>query len=136
MENEVRIPINSDRDVVTARQKCRGMASELGFASTDVTLIATAISELARNIVEHAGHGEIVLNLLRLREKTGICIVARDDGPGIADIAQVMRDGYSSRKSLGLGLPGTRRIVDEFDIISQVGRGTTVTIKKWHHNGV
>ncbi len=106
-------------------------SSQAGFSSGDQTLVATAVSELARNIVEYARRGEIVFREISRGEERGICIIARDEGPGIVDVAQAMQDGYSSRKSLGLGLPGTKRIVDEFEIVSQVGSGTTVTIKKW-----
>lgn len=131
MENEVHIPIQSDNDIVKARQTCRALATKMGFSSTDLTLIATAISELARNIVEYAQHGEIIMYPIHEGEKCGICIIARDEGPGIIDVSQAMQDGYSSRKSLGLGLPGTKRIVDEFEINSTVGSGTTIRVKKW-----
>ncbi|MCI0707478.1 MAG: anti-sigma regulatory factor [Ignavibacteriae bacterium] len=125
------VPIKSDRDIVIARQHGRTYASKIGFTGGDLTLIATAISELARNIVEYAKQGEIVLSSIQQGGQAGICIVARDEGPGIVDIVQAMEDGYSSRRSLGLGLPGTKRIVDEFEIVSNSGKGTTVTVKKW-----
>jgi serine/threonine-protein kinase RsbT len=131
VQDEVRVPINSDMDIVHARQQGRTFASQLGFSAGDLTLIATAISELARNIVEYAQRGEIVLRAIHQGGKTGLSIIAHDEGPGILDVAQAMQDGYSSRKSLGLGLPGTRRIVDEFEIASQVGKGTIVTVRKW-----
>jgi serine/threonine-protein kinase RsbT len=86
---------------------------------------------LARNIVEYAQHGEIIMYPIHEGGKCGICVIVRDDGPGILDVPQAMQDGYSSRKSLGLGLPGTKRIVDEFEINSTVGAGTTIKIKKW-----
>ncbi len=125
------IPIASDLDIIKARQTGRTEASKLGFSSTDLTLIATAISELARNIVMYAKEGEIVVRLVRSSEKQGIIVIARDRGPGIADIRLTLQDGYSTSRSLGLGLPGVRRLVDEFEIDSQVGQGTVVTIKKW-----
>jgi serine/threonine-protein kinase RsbT len=127
---ETRVPIERETDVVTARQKGREIAAECGFSSTDQTLIALAISELARNIVVYAQRGEIVIGT-PLGERRGIEIVARDQGPGIQDIELALRDGYSTAKSLGLGLPGARRVMDEFEIDSAPGKGTTVTTRKW-----
>lgn len=124
------ITIERDSDVVTARQKGRQLAASCGFSSTDQTLIALAISELARNIVSYARRGEVVMSMLE-GERHGIEVIARDQGPGIQDIELALRDGYSTSKSLGLGLPGTRRVMDEFNIESQPGVGTTVTIRKW-----
>jgi serine/threonine-protein kinase RsbT len=129
--HEIRIHINSDSDIVTARQKGREMASELGFTSTDLTLIATAISELARNIVLYAHRGEIVLSIAEEGMRRGIRMIARDDGPGIADVERALQEGFSTSRSFGLGLSGVRRLVDEFKIVSQVGSGTTVSVKKW-----
>ena len=128
---ETPIPIASDLDIVKARQTGRTEASKLGFSSTDLTLIATAISELARNIVMYAREGEIIVRLVRSPDRQGIVVIARDKGPGIADVRQTLKDGYSTSRSLGLGLPGVRRLMDEFDVESQVGQGTIVTIKKW-----
>jgi serine/threonine-protein kinase RsbT len=128
---EIRVAIHSDQDIVTARQKGRALAIELGFSTGDATLIATAISELARNIVSYARKGEILLRTLRSSSRQGISIVASDSGPGIPDIRQAMRDGFSTSGSLGLGLPGVRRLMDEFEINSEPGRGTIVTVKKW-----
>lgn len=128
---ETCIPIASDLDIIRARQTGRTEASKLGFSSTDLTLIATAISELARNIVMYAKQGEIVVRLVRSSERQGIIVIARDKGPGIADIRQTLQDGYSTSRSLGLGLPGVRRLMDEFEIESQLGQGTRVTVKKW-----
>jgi serine/threonine-protein kinase RsbT len=129
--NETRIPIGSDLDIIRARQIGRAEAAKLGFSSTDLTLVATAISELARNIVMYAGAGEIILRLVRTAEKRGIVVIAQDQGPGIADVEQALQDGYSTSRSLGLGLPGVRRLMDEFEVESQVGEGTVVTIRKW-----
>lgn len=128
---ETSIPIASDLDIIRARQTGRTEASKLGFSSTDLTLIATAISELARNIVMYAKRGEIIVRLVRSTERQGITVIARDRGPGIPDVKQTLQDGYSTSRSLGLGLPGVRRLMDEFEIESQVGQGTVVTIKKW-----
>ncbi|MCU1240024.1 MAG: serine/threonine protein kinase [Candidatus Acidoferrum typicum] len=123
--------INSDQDIVAARQSGRALAAELGFSATDSTLIATAISELARNIVSYARKGEITVKTIPGSSRQGILVIASDDGPGIPDVLQAMRDGFSTSGSLGLGLPGVRRLMDEFQIASQPGRGTTVTVKKW-----
>ncbi len=128
---KIQVAINSDQDIVSARQTGRAMANELGFSSGDATLIATAISELARNIVAYASRGRITLNVINGMNRQGISVTASDDGPGIPDIPQALRDGFSTSGSLGLGLPGVRRLVDEFEITSQPGRGTTVVVKKW-----
>jgi serine/threonine-protein kinase RsbT len=128
---EIRVAINCDQDIVSARQKGRVMASELGFSSGDATFIATAISELARNIVSYAGKGEITLKTVNGLNRQGIAVIATDEGPGIPDIRQALRDGFSTSGSLGLGLPGVRRLMDEFAITSQPGRGTIVAVKKW-----
>ncbi|TMK96702.1 MAG: anti-sigma regulatory factor [Actinobacteria bacterium] len=131
MEDEHRLQINSEHDILTARQRGRELAADVGFSGSDLTIVATAISEIARNIVEYAGRGEIVFTLVRDGRSRGIVVVARDEGPGIPDVALAMQDGYSTGKSLGLGLPGARRLMDEFDVQSEAGRGTTVTMKKW-----
>jgi serine/threonine-protein kinase RsbT len=120
-----------DIDIVTARQEGRAMALQLGFVGSDLTVIATAISELGRNILSYAGKGSIYLHSDHSANRRGIVVIARDEGPGIADIELAMQDGFSTSKSLGLGLPGTRRLMDEFEIESAIGKGTTVTIKKW-----
>ena len=131
LPSESRVPIQSDADIVTARQQGRALAEQLGFQGSDLTVIATAISELGRNILMYAGSGEIRLAPAQSGGRRGIMVVAQDDGPGIRDIDQALQDGYSTSQSLGLGLPGTRRLMDDFQIDSVVGRGTTVTVKKW-----
>lgn len=123
--------INSDQDIVLARQKGRAMAVELTFSSGDATLIATAISELARNLVSYARTGKVMLRRIQGSSRVGIQIIAADEGPGIPDVRQALRDGFSTSGSLGLGLPGVRRLMGEFSIASQSGQGTTVTVKKW-----
>jgi serine/threonine-protein kinase RsbT len=128
---EIQVTINSDQDIVLARQKGRALAAELGFTAGDATLIATAISELARNIVSYARNGVIALQPIQGSNGIGISVVASDKGPGIADIRQAMRDGFSTSGSLGLGLPGVRRLMDDFEITSEPGRGTIVAVKKW-----
>ena len=128
---EVRVPIHRDKDIVAARQEGRALASLLGFSSSEATLVATAISELARNIVLYAKRGEIVLSRAEDNGRPGIVVMARDEGPGIPDVNMAMQSGYSTSGSLGLGLPGVRRLMDEFEIASQPGKGTSVTAKKW-----
>lgn len=123
--------IGADIDIVLARQQGRAMAGTIGFGATDATLIATAISELARNIVLYAQKGEVMMRSVETAHSKGILIVARDSGPGIRSIQDVLRDGYSTSGGLGLGLPGVRRLMDEFAIESELRRGTTVTVKKW-----
>jgi len=131
VSSEIRVSIGHDSDIVTARQKGREIAAQVGFKATDLTLIATAISEVARNILTYAKTGEIVLDAVAAGARRGILVVAADQGPGIPDIEQAMRDGFSTGKSPGLGLPGARRLMDDFKIESKVGEGTTVTMKKW-----
>ncbi|TAM49873.1 MAG: anti-sigma regulatory factor [Paraburkholderia sp.] len=131
MPAEIRVPIEREEDVVIARQKGRELGAEIGFSNTDRTIIALAISEIARNIISYARRGEIVMCRIDDGVRVGISIVAEDEGPGIADIELAMRDGYSTAKSLGVGLPGTKRIMDEFALTSVVGKGTTVKMKRW-----
>lgn len=131
MSAETKLPIRSDADVVAARQTGRRLGAELGFEGTDLVVIATAISELARNMLSYAGGGEILLARHERGGRVGLKMVARDQGPGIEDLELAMQDGYSTSGSLGLGLPGTRRLMDEFSIESAVGVGTAVTAVKW-----
>ena len=128
---KARVIFAVDANVVTARLKGRDLASRAGFTSTDLTLIATAISEIARNIVKFAQRGEIVIRTVDEPGRRGVTVIARDAGPGIADLPKAMRDGVSTYRGLGLGLPGARRLMDEFEIVSEVGKGTTVTMAKW-----
>jgi serine/threonine-protein kinase RsbT len=130
VDGEARVPIRQGGDIITARQQGRAVAAQLGFSSTDQTLIATAISEMARNILLYAQRGEIIVRPVQ-NGKSGILIIAHDEGPGIPDINLALQNGYSTSNSLGLGLPGTKRIMDEFTIVSEVGKGTTITMKKW-----
>lgn len=131
MTDEALIRIDRDADILEARQSGRELGAKIGFKGSDLALIATAISEIARNIVVYAGHGEMRISIAQSGSRRGISIVATDHGPGIADIELAMRDGYSTGKSLGLGLPGARRLVDEFEIVSEVGKGTEITMRKW-----
>jgi len=125
------VSIENEADIVTARQRGRELAAALGFSSTDQTMIALAISEIARNIVSYAQRGRVTLRRLDESGRRGVEVVAEDQGPGIADIELAMRDGYSTARSLGVGLPGTKRVMDEFELVSAPGLGTTVTMKKW-----
>ena len=131
MPAEIRVPIEREEDIVIARQKGRELAAETGFSNTDRTIIALAISEIARNIISYAHRGEVTICQINDGARRGIQIVAEDEGPGIPDIELAMRDGYSTAKSLGVGLPGTKRIMDEFELRSVVGKGTTVRMKRW-----
>ena len=126
------IPIESDADVVTARQRAREMAGDLELTSTDQTLLATAISEVARNITTYATRGEVELSVVKDDNgREGIKVIARDQGPGIENLELALQDGYTSGGGLGLGLPGARRLVDDFDIQTAPGQGTTVTLVMW-----
>ena len=125
------IPVASLNDVVTARLEGRSLAERLGFTAGDATLVATAISELARNIVQHAGHGDIVLRSTTDGARHGIVVVARDRGPGIADPNRAVRSHDSTSGRHGQGLPGVRRMMDDFRIVSSPQDGTTVTVTKW-----
>ena len=131
MTNEIRVPIITDDDIVIARQEGRRLAASAGFSSTDLTLIATAISEVARNIRVYAGEGYVELDRVRKGVQEGIEVVARDEGPGIANLELAMQDGYSTAGSSGLGLPGARRLMDEFEIESRPSQGVKVTMRKW-----
>ena len=128
---ENNVAIERDVDIVTARQLGRELAASVGFSGSDLTLIATAISEVARNIVVYAERGEIRLQRAQKDGRRGIEVVAADQGPGIPDIERAMQDGFSTGRSLGLGLPGARRLMDEFEIVSEPGKGTMVTMRKW-----
>jgi serine/threonine-protein kinase RsbT len=131
VRDEIRVAIRTDSDVVTARQEARSMGAGIGFSSTDLTLLATAISEVARNITTYAGEGEVILRVRDEGGRKGIEVLAVDEGPGIADVEQAMQDGFTTGNGLGLGLPGTRRLVDEFELETSPGAGTTVRLVKW-----
>ena len=131
MPPEVQIVIASDGDIVTARAKARALADRLGFRRIDATEIATAISEVTRNIIVHAGNGEVVLRPAEDDHRRGVVVIARDSGGGIADVDAAMREGYGTKDGLGLGRPGARRLMDDFDIETAPGEGTTVIMKKW-----
>ena len=131
VDEEIRVLIRSDQDIVAARQQGRKLALGLGFSSGDATLIATVISELARNIITYARTGEIRVGEVNGSPRIGLQVTACDSGPGISDVKQALRDGFSTSGSLGLGLPGVMRLADEFEIASEAGAGTTVRVNKW-----
>ena len=133
-DREVRVPIKDAPDVVLARKQVRELASRLDFPRTDQTIIATAVSEITRNIVRFAGEGEVLIEMLD-DPGSGLRVTASDTGPGIADVERALTDGYSTYKGLGMGLPGARRLMDEFSVVSEPGRGTTVTMTKWRQEG-
>jgi serine/threonine-protein kinase RsbT len=129
--DETRIEIATDTDIVKARQVGRQMAAGAGCSATDLTMVATAISEIARNLLTHAGGGELTMRMVDRNGRRCLEIVARDEGPGIADVDRALEDGYTTGEGLGLGLPGARRLMDEFTITSEPGHGTVVTMIKW-----
>jgi serine/threonine-protein kinase RsbT len=131
MADETRVEVRDDVGILEARQAVRALAKTLGFSDTDLTLIATAVSEIARNMVEYGKGGEFVFAVLDQALRKGIAVTAVDHGPGIADISRAMEDGYSGGKGLGLGLPGARRLMDEFEIESKLEVGTTISMVKW-----
>jgi serine/threonine-protein kinase RsbT len=133
MSDEVRVAIESDADLVIARAEGRAMAERLGFPRPDPTLIATAISEIARNIVVHVGRGEILLQPFEDANRYGLIVIATDRGPGIRDVDAALRDDVSGRGGLGLGMPGARRLMDEFELTSDGEHGTVVTMRKWRY---
>ncbi len=133
-DDEMNVAVSRDADVVTARQGARALAARVGFTGTDLTVIATAVSEVSRNIVRFAGEGQVLIEMLD-DPRPGIRVVACDRGPGIADVEQALSDGYSTYDGLGLGLPGARRLMDEFAVISEKDVGTTVTMTKWLREG-
>lgn len=132
---DIRLEIRSTIDIVTARQQGRDLAMELGFGGSEVTLIAAAISEIARNILDHAKRGELLFGIVSKAGNRCLQIVAQDQGPGIADIPRAMQYGYSTRGGLGVGLPGAKWLMDDFEIDSIVGQGTKITMRKWVKNG-
>ena len=130
-DGTVQLPIDSDEHIVDARAEGRALAAKLGFSRTDATLIATAISEIARNILVHAGSGEVAMRPEIGDRRCGLVVVATDSGPGIRDVEAAMQEGHGTKGGLGLGLPGARRIMDEFRVETGGGRGTTVEMAMW-----
>jgi serine/threonine-protein kinase RsbT len=131
LQAEERVPIRSEQDIVVARQRAREVAKSLGFGMVDQSRIATAVSEIARNVVRYANsRGDAYIRSLR-GERSGIEIVVADEGPGIVNVDEALRDGFTSGTGMGMGLPGARRLMDELTLDSVPGRGTVVTIRKW-----
>ena len=133
-DDEVVVAVRADADIVVVRQKARELSMRAGFSRTDLTIIATAVSEVARNIVRFAGEGHVVVELLE-DPRPGVRVLARDTGPGIPDVEQALANGYSTYGGLGLGLPGARRLMDDFSVVTEQGRGTTVVMTKWQQEG-
>jgi serine/threonine-protein kinase RsbT len=131
MSDEVKVSVSTDQDVVLARQEGRSLAEELGFSKVEATLIATAISEVARNVVQYAGEGEVVIQCIHAGGRAGVRIRIRDSGPGIASVELALQGEHPSGGRTGLGLPGARRLMDELVIDSEPGAGTVVTMTKW-----
>ena len=131
MAGEIVVDINNSDDIVAARKAGHQLALQLGFSLTDVTMIATAISEIARNITSYAGRGAVRVTVADRDGRKALVVRAEDDGPGIADIERAMEDGYSTGRGLGLGLPGARRLMDRLIVDSTLGRGTVVEMWKW-----
>ncbi len=134
--DDLRCLIAADTDVVQARQTGRELAAEVGFSAGDQTVIAAAISEIARNILMYAKRGAVRFTKVIDGTRQGLIVVAEDDGPGIRDVSRAMQDGYSTSGGLGLGLPGARRLMDEFEVVSAPGQGTRVTMRKWKRTNV
>lgn len=132
---DIRLEIRSTIDIVTARQQGREIAMEMGFPASEITLIAAAISEIARNILDHAKRGEVIFTVTHKGNDRCLQVVAQDEGPGIPDVARAMQYGYSSRGGLGVGLPGAKWLMDDFEIESVIGKGTKITMRKWLKNG-
>lgn len=131
MEYRSSVEINTEWDIVAARQLGRNEAKKIGFGTVDQARITTAISELARNIYLYAGRGKIEITCISQGQIQGISIVASDEGPGIADVRKVMDDGFTTSGGLGAGMPGVKRLMDEFNIVTEKGVGTTITAIKW-----
>lgn len=128
---ERNITIGQEPDIIFACQQSRQLSRLYGFSTKDQSAIVTVILEVGHNILKYAQTGEIHLHIVRQQERHGLVITAHDQGPGIPDIDQALQDGYSTGQTLGLGLPGARRLMDEFELISTIGHGTTVVMKKW-----
>ncbi|MEE8587089.1 MAG: anti-sigma regulatory factor [Acidobacteriota bacterium] len=131
MKEGISIPILSETDLAVAVLQAAGLARRFGFSEGDTNLIATSVSELARNILKYAQRGEILLYQIERRGRQGLEVEAQDRGPGIEDLQEALRDHYTTGGGLGLGLPSVRRMMDEFEIESEPGAGTRVRATKW-----
>jgi serine/threonine-protein kinase RsbT len=130
-KNQIRVPVRDETGIAWSVMEARKAAMAIGFDETICQMIATAVSELANNIIKYAGRGEVLMDRIVAGSRTGMEIIARDKGPGIENIQKAMEDHYSTGGTLGLGLPGVKRMMDEFELTSQPGKNTTVTIRKW-----
>jgi serine/threonine-protein kinase RsbT len=130
-KNQVRIPVRNETGISLSVMKARSTAAAIGFDEVKCQMIATAVSELANNIIKYAGQGEILMDRIIAGSRVGMEVIARDSGPGIENVEKAMQDHYSSGNTLGLGLPGVKRMMDEFELASEPGTRTTVTIRKW-----
>ena len=130
-KNQIRIPVRDETGIAWSVMEARKAAIAIGFDEVICQMIATAVSELANNIVKYAGRGEIMMERIIAKSQAGMQVIARDSGPGIEDIQKAMADHYSTGDTLGLGLPGVKRMMDEFELTSEPGKRTTVTIRKW-----
>src|SRR6516162_4350947 len=131
VEGDIVVNIKNSDDIVAARKAGHQLALDLGFSLTDVTMIATAISEIARNITSYAGRGVVRVTVSDREGRKALVVRAEDYGPGIADIDRAMEDGYSTGRGLGMGMPGARRLMDRLIVESKVGRGTVIEMWKW-----
>lgn len=131
------LTLKSDKDLVEIRELGQSFAEEMGFSDNDRTIISTALSEICRNVIEYAGRGEVIIEK-ETSYRDSIKITVKDDGPGIKDVNKALQEGYTSGMGLGIGLPGAKRIMDEFEIQTQSGKGTTIIMSKWvnNHNNV
>ncbi len=132
--HDTAMPLSSDMDVLKARQYGKELAASLRFSTSELTIIATAISEIARNTVLYAKDGWMQLRVIQKGSRRGLLVIAEDGGPGITDLSLAMQDGYTTSRGLGIGLPGAKRLMDEFEIASEVGKGTTIVMKKWERD--
>lgn len=130
-QTPIRVWVRQESDVTRSIIETECMAKQLGFADFSAKMLATAVSELARNIIKYADRGQIIITPIEQNKRTGLEIICQDSGPGIVDVTQAMEDRYSSSGTLGLGLPGVKRMMDYFEINSTVSKGTKIIIKKW-----
>lgn len=129
--NQIRIPVRNENSIAWSIMEARKAATAIGFGESICQMIATAVSELANNIIKYAGHGEILMDRIVDGSRVGMEVIARDSGPGMKDIQKSMEDHYSTGDTLGLGLPGVKRMMDDIELTSEPGQGTTVTFRKW-----
>jgi len=130
-DRPARVSIRHESDLVVARSHARALGAQAGLPEASAEALATAVTEVARNIIVHAGYGDAFLAIVDEPSRRGVEVVIRDEGPGISEPDQAMNDGYSTGKGLGLGLPSARRLTDEFELVTILGIGTTIRMRKW-----